>query len=349
MKFVAVFTLLTLSAQAQIPSLADQSRALLHSRDIHSKAWGAWYSGASHDPSMYAPLLAELRLAQPLSNSAPGTESYAYIQALLDALIQFSQGVSADDLLPFENLWRPEILILLNTNPAASEDALLNMREHPMPEGEWIAVNDLLFAISSKRFFDRTLHEIEIRHDFVITDPVQGYGSGGSIGCGGTGYYRIFSSAFPPIATYQLKTTMAPGDTLLEPRPVPVYYRRTVITGGLNELTGTQSPVVSSEARQTLMARFLGAAGYLSEEKSEALFHAKTFIGWQSPAQTETETQTALAQQSAAIQSLIADIEQQGLLQAAGMRLPVTITIDDQRQDRTQPLPTIPPHEITLR
>jgi hypothetical protein len=163
-------------AYAQLPAPVDQARRLLESQSLRDKAWGAWYAGSSHDPAMLRPLLAQLQLAQPLRGAERDTEEYAYIQAVFDALIQIPSLVPTDAILPFEDSWRPEILILLSRNATAEgvESALLEMREHSMPAAEWTAVNDLLFAIPSKPFFQKTLEEIRITHEFVITDPNQG-------------------------------------------------------------------------------------------------------------------------------------------------------------------------------
>src|ERR1700722_5571145 len=56
-----------------------QGRLLEPSR-LRDKAWGAWLAGASHDPAMREPLLAQLQIAQSMRGSQPDTEEYAYIQ-----------------------------------------------------------------------------------------------------------------------------------------------------------------------------------------------------------------------------------------------------------------------------
>ena len=174
---------------------------LLELSGLRDKAWGAWMAGASHDPAMREPLLAQLQIAQSMRGSQPDTEEYAYIQALFDALIQIPGPIPTDIILPFEDSWRTEILILLSRDPAAegAENALLDMREHAMPAPQWTAVNDLLFAVSSKRFFQKTLEEIRVTHEFVVIDPHEGVAfCGGALGCGGS--RRHFPKGFPPIA-----------------------------------------------------------------------------------------------------------------------------------------------------
>jgi hypothetical protein len=137
-------------------------------------------------------LLAKLRQAQPLRDSSRDTAEYGYIQALFDALIQIPGPIPSEVILPFEVSWRPEILILLSRNPGfrGTEDILLAMREHATPDAEWAAVNDLLWGLTSTTFFQKTLEEIRITHDFVLTDQDVAF-CGGSVGCG------LSTPAFP--------------------------------------------------------------------------------------------------------------------------------------------------------
>src|SRR5580700_5551302 len=99
-------------AQALRP--ADQARALLKSRLFRDRAWGAWYAGASHDPALGALLIERLHEAQSLHNSPRDGEGYACVQSLFDALIQLAVPVPTAVMMPFEDSWRAEILILMN-------------------------------------------------------------------------------------------------------------------------------------------------------------------------------------------------------------------------------------------
>jgi hypothetical protein len=318
---------------------------------LRDKAWGAWYAGASHDPAMLDPLLAQLQLAQPLRGAERDTEEYAYIQALFDALIQIPGPIPIDAVLPFEDSWRPEILILLSRNPTADgvEGALLDMREHSMPAPEWTAVNDLLFAISSKPFFQKTLEEIRITHEFVITDPNQGVAfCGGAFGCGGS--RRHFPKGFPPTALYQLWTAFAlPGDIVFIEQPVAVHYRRIVVpTGGEIGWSNCQSDSLVGDSRQALLAQFFGAVGGRSAEQAYQLFHPRNMISWQDTAQAASEIESHLAAQSAAVQALIEDAQTRDLVHASGMRLAIETTMNDLRGDKSVPVPAVMPHEIVI-
>jgi hypothetical protein len=324
---------------------------LLESTSLRDKAWGAWFAGASHDPAMRGPLLAQLQTAQSMRGSQPDTEEYAYVQALFDALIQIPGPIPADLILPFEDSWRTEILILLSRDPAAEgvQSALLDMREHSMPAPEWTAVNDLLFAVSSKPFFQKTLEEIRVTHEFVVIDPNQGVAfCGGALGCGGS--RRHFPQGFPPIALYQLWTSFtAPGDIVFLDQPVAVRYRRIVVpTDGDIGWSNCQSDGLVGESRQSLLARFLGAIGGRPADDAYQLFHPRTTLKWQDAAQTASEMESLLAAQSASVQALVQDAQERDLVHASGMRLSIDTTVTDLRSDKSIPLPAIAPHEIVI-
>jgi hypothetical protein len=354
MRFAYVLAALSLGisgAHAQIVPPADHARVLLQSQSLRDKAWGAWYAGASHDPAMLQPLLAQLQLAQPMRSAQRDTQEYAYIQAIFDALIQIPGPIPTDLILPFEDSWRPEILILLSRDATAegAENALLDMRERSLPAPEWTAVNDLLFAISSKAFFQKTLQEIRVTHDFVIIDPNQGVAfCGGGIGCGGT--RRHFPKGFPPIALYQLWTASSlPGDIVFIEQPVAIHYRRIVVpTGGEVGWRNCQSDSLVGDSRQTLLARLFGAVGGRSSDDAYQLFHPRTTLNWQNAAQAASEIENLLTSQAAAVQALIEDAQTRDLVHASGMRLAIETTINDLRSDKSVPVPAVTPREIVI-
>ena len=218
------------------------------------------------------------------------------------------------------------------------------MREQSISEPEWAAVNDLLFANYSKPFFQRTLQEIRITHDFVLTDQAVGF-CGGGIGCGLS--TRRFPHGFPPIAVYQLQTTMtSPGDTLFQEQPVAIHYRRIVVpTNGEVELSNCGVP---TEVRQTHLAQFLSAIDGLSIRQSEELIHPRSMIIWRDNAHAASEMKSLLDEQAASIQALVGHAQQRGLVDASGLRLNIETTVVDVRRDRSGLAPSNSPREIII-
>jgi hypothetical protein len=344
----AALSLEVLCAHAQPALPSNQARLLLQSQNLLDQAWGAWYAGVSHDPALRQPLIARLRLAQSLKDSPRDSEGYAYVQALFDSLIQIPGAVPTDVIQPFETAWRPEVLILLNRDAggAGNESALLAMREESMPDEEWAAVNDLLFSVASKPFFQKTLQEIRITHDFLITDRALAF-CGGTTACGSS--IRSFPKGFPPIALYQLQTAMTPGDVLLLERPVAVYYRRIVVpSGGEVEWNDCKSDTVPTELRQTWRAQLFSAIDWLTEEKAQQLFHPQTIVKWQGASQATAEIEELLAQQAAAIQTLVGNAQRRGLIDASALRLTINPTVSDVRSDRNLAAPRVASRDVVI-
>jgi hypothetical protein len=344
---IAALGFATVCAYAQ--PLADQARLLLQSQSLHDKAWGAWFAGVSHDAALREPLIAALRAAQSLKSSQPDTEAYAYIQALFDSLIQTPGTVASDVILPFETSWRAEVLILLSRDPNGPENeaALLAMRERQMPDPAWAAVNDLLFSVSSKQFFQRTLQEIRITHRFLIVDHEVG-SCGGTTACGSS--LRRFPKGAPPAALYQLQKEMTPGDSLLVERPVAIYYRRIVVpTDGEVEWNECESSTIPTELRQTWLAQFLAATDWIPAQQAEQLFHAQTMIEWHGAALAANQAAAEMDRQAASIETLIGKAQRRGLLDASGMSLTIKTSVGDVRSDKSEPAPSIASREIVIR
>jgi hypothetical protein len=326
MRLALVF--LTISAvSAQMPTPLGLARPLLQSANPRDKIWGAWLAGASRDPAFRVPLIEQLKRTR-------ATEQPALIAALLDALIQLGAPVPVDAVLPFADLRRTEVLILMSRSPidATAESGLLDIREQSLPDAERALINDLLFASSSKKFFQRTLEELAVTHHFLVLDGNGGFGKG--YGCGGCG--SIIANEppkdLPLIAPYSLTMAPKPGDVLLIVQPVPVYYTRA---------PGACFAFPASD-RQALTARFFSAIVGLPAERSETIFHPTTQV------ETAAQIPDVLTTQALTIRSLITDAQKRGLFDASGMHLPIAVTIEDHRIDRTEPLPAILPYDIAI-
>jgi hypothetical protein len=56
----------------------------------------------------------------------------------------------------------------------------------------------------------------------------------------------------------------------------------------------------------------------------------------------------SLAEQAASIQALVENAQKRGLVQASGMRLTINTTVNDVRENRSDPLPAIASREIVI-
>jgi hypothetical protein len=348
---------LSVCTRAQALRPVDQARALLESRLFRDRAWGAWYAGASHDPAM-APLLVErLHEAQSLHNSPRDGEGYAYVQSLFDALIQLGMPVPTAVMMPFEDSWRAEILILMNGAKPGNdpfierhnldkdgESALLAMRDHHMPEDEWAALNDLLFAIDPKTACQMFLQEIRITHQFCVTDQHTFLADDGSGGMGLS--TRHFPKGFPPIALYQIR--MSPihaGDALFLNSPITTYYARIVVPAdGEAKWFDYEFHAVFTPVRQRTLARLLAIfENRLRQPPASEIFHPWTAVDWQGTENTGAKITELLDDQAASIQSAVREIERRGFIKASGMRIPIAVIVTDCRRVRGESLPQIAP------
>jgi hypothetical protein len=351
---LAAFSVCSL-AQARRP--ADQARALLKSPRFRDRAWGAWYAGASHDPALGALLVERLREAQSLHNSPRDGEGYAYVQSLFDALIQLGVPVPTAVMLPFEDAWRPEILILMNGAKPGNdpfvfkrnldkdgESALLAMRDRQMPEDDWVALNDLLFAIDPKTASQMLVQEIRITHQFCVTDQHTlraDDGSGGVVQS-----TRHFPKGFPPIALYQIRTSSVhPGDALFNYTPIATYYARIVApTDGEAKWLDFEFHAASTPVRQRTLERFLAIfENHRKQPTAGEVFHPWTAVDWQGTENTGAKITELLDDQAASIRSVVQEIERRGFIKASGMRIPIKIIVSDCRRYSREPLPQIAP------
>jgi hypothetical protein len=344
-----VLALSLVCAYGPVATPSAEARRLLRSPALRDRAWGAWYAGTSHDPSLQNLIVAKLRAAQPMRHAGRNTEQYAYIQALFDALIQIPGPIPNDFLFAYDGSWRTEILILLSRQPGApgNETELLALRERSIPDPDWIAVNDLLYAAGSRAFFQKALEEIRITHTFVLTDQPVAF-CGGSVGCGES--MRRWPKGFPPIALYQFWASMTkPGDSVLLLEPIPTYYRRIVIpTDGEAKWSECTFHPASEPPRQQFLADFLSKVKELSPAQSFELFHPRTTIAWKSPEQASGDMEASLAAQAGSIRELIENARKRGLLKVSEVRLPIQTRIEDVRKDRSASLPTVSSRDVAI-
>jgi hypothetical protein len=351
---IAVLLLVGVGLQcAQTPRPADQARALLQSPVLRNRAWGAWYAGASHDPALAATLIKKLEDAQTLRNSPRDGEEYAYVQSLFDALIQLAAPVPTAVMMPFEDSWRTEILILMNLGPPngdafvnrhnadfAGTNALIAMREHQMPEEQFAAVNDLLFALDAKTASRKVLAEIRVTHEFCVTDQHTFRADDGSGGIGES--TRHFPKGFPPVALYQIRTFPKSGDLLFAARPMATYYARIVVpTDGEVKWFEYQFHGASTSARQRTLEKLMSFFESRSKLRADEIYHPWTAVDWQGTEATAAEVNRLLDDQADEIRAVVQDMARRRFIEATGMRIPIAVTVRDCRRNNAEPMPKI--------
>jgi len=317
----------------------------LHSQLWSDKAWGAYFSAGLRSGELSDALVEELRLADPLRDSTGGAQS-AYVQALLDALIQSGSTVPADAVLPFRERWRAETLILLSRG-GGNEEALLDLRKEKLDGEEWLLVSNLLFRMRSGRFFASILQEKTVTHTFEI-HGASGIGSGwgggvGGVSCGdGVGG---FPKGFPPIGKYQLTVAAQAGDVVVAEGPKNVYYRRIVVPK--DSQIGWGHCTMEGEPEMRRM-EYLAAIGAFDVEGVRRIFEPTDTILWQNAEHAGAVMKASLQLQVETIRGFVKTAGQRGWSGAAGVSLRITPVVHDDRQDKHEAVPGIAAVEFTL-
>jgi hypothetical protein len=316
---------------AQLLPVAGASRTQsVSAAELRARAWKAYQAYKSGNVSFKNALINDLMEAEPFHDATSGSDEYAYVQSVLDALIQLDVVVPPEVVLPFRKERRAEVLLLLARAPG-SENALLSMIDEPLNTAEWLAVGNVLSEQRSQRFFRKTLSELVLTHDFQVSNSNHGWVGrcGGAIGSGTT--QRRFPKGFPPIALYQLDfpqmSQSVPNDEILAfSGPHDVYFRRKVIQpGAQEEWTELNFFRYLDGYRSQYLARL---AGRPDDEVFNALFPASV-IRWTDAQAFKNDVALALNNQSGKIRELVFEMERQGLNGVRGLRLSISPAITD--------------------
>mgnify|MGYP000854529417 CR=1 FL=1 len=314
---------------------------LLDSPRAVDQAWGAYYAGRLELKEL-GPKLIE-RLATPAGGSRE--ESDALVRGLLGAAIECDVEVPLEILRRYESHWPAETIILLGRVPE-NEDHLLELRETVKGDTAWFAVSNLLLQHKSSRHLRRILSELELIQAVTVVDGPPRFGYGSSL-CPGGGIFTIPGAdpkGFPPTGTFGLVIlNPGPGDRLLAEGPQNAYYRHYPATPCPGGCVG--GPGID---RKTSAVQYLAWMLHEPEGDLQRILHQPCRIRWAGAAAYRASVRAALAGQEAAIRRRINRLDPRLRRDLPGLNLRIQVTVRDQREHRTAPLPAIPPHTITL-
>jgi hypothetical protein len=344
-RFLIAVLLVTATALAQTPDEQRRAKELLSSPVLTERAWGAYWAGRLHIPSLNDSLVECLNIAQAYREADFNSEENAYVRALFDALIESGTLVPARMLASFAGHWPDEVLILLSRDQG-NEDLLLAIRDQRLNQARWLAVNNLLLRIRSARFFLKTLTELQIKHQFLIVDHDEAWSGGGSGGGSVADGIRQLPKGFPPIALYQLVDFASEGYVLVAKGPRDVYYRRTVVP--TNQQVGWGVPDSLSDRQQERL-EYLAALNQTSADEIIQTFSPTSTIWWHGREDFTRMVDVDLDGQAARVQSFVAAAGKRGLGNLAGLRLRIVTTVEDHRRSATSSPPEVAPKEFVLR
>jgi hypothetical protein len=344
MRHACILLALALSAGAQsLPeSEVAHARRLMESPQWRDKAWGAYFAGRLQSEELKEPLIEAFREASALRDARSVTEEHSYVEVLFDAAIESGITVPAELLEPFETNWRPAVIILM-ARDLTNEDSLLRLREK-VEHVEWLAVNNILLQRKSQRFFNKMLSEVEISHEFTLSDPGDTSASGGGAGGMLCGDGVLFpTKGFPPAGIYKLVDLGQVGDVLLARGPQEAYYRRFVVPTDRQTGFGVCRGMTD---RDKLRIQYLATLQLSQAQSAASVFHARTNI--QNQINLRPQWDTALNAQEAAIRAFVRTAQQNGMGSVTGMTLKIVPQVNDRRKTTSGAVPALTPHEFVL-
>jgi len=197
----------------------------LGSADIRTVAWAAYDAGRYHLTDA-APSLVRLLAPAP----APlDRERWALVDVVLDALIQLDARVPAAEIVKFAEP-RPVQTLVLLTAATGREGVLVD--QLAMTKGyRWYAAANILLRDKSPGLARHLFGTVRLDLTIVVSEREPGAGALGdssSVGVGdGIG---VNPKDFPPHAQYRFEGAAWSGFVVLAAGPHPIYYSRTVST-----------------------------------------------------------------------------------------------------------------------
>jgi len=337
------------AAWAQQPSISATEKAralqLLTSIAWVDKAWGVYFAGRLHAEELREPLIEEFRSAGALRDAPSYSEQHAFVAALFDAAIEANLTVPVELLEPFEEKWSDPVLILL-ARSKDNEDGLLRLASEKSRNAEWLAANNLLFAMKSQRWYAGMLADLKVTNQFIVTDPGEGGSGGGNGGviCGDG--VAAMPKGFPPITIHTLQERAARGSVLLAPGPQNIYDERTVVpTDGQVGYGSCSTNLDRAAYRIKYLADLAGMPG----SQAENVFHRVTGISYHGAEDFAREVGKDLGAQENGIRKVMQLVKERGLICPAGLRLRIVPEVDDRRRDAREPLPVVMPRVMSLQ
>jgi hypothetical protein len=334
---------------AQEEQAADVVRSMVNppierwraSTDLRERAWAIWLSWTTGRAEAHedARKLLESVALDARGSGQPFGDVHSLILTALDAAIQLRLSLPPAEIEPFVETYPVQALVLLSlATPATetSDTAFLSRWEQSLDR----ELGSVLFARKTPGFAATVLRGFSTMLSVHVRDaaPLDGMGGSGGfgIGCGALS----LAKGFPPIGVYKRSTGVA-GDQLLASLPRPVYYRREVVPTsqqiGWSESHNRTDPNLLREELLAAMVTYSVAHPPLRS-------YERLDVQWAGADDLRARVQAARLSFAARFEQLQADLIARGWLRfeerLANGNLHVTVL--DQREDTSEPLPEIP-------
>ena len=337
--------------------LVERSSRLLRSKLPRAIAWGA-HLAAKHKLSSLAKLVvARLSARKALPD---GSKRRYLTNALLDAVIRLHARVPVDDLVAIAKEGLPQHVCILLAERLANPDklswgkasrrdlkrteaALLQFfvaeeRAHVEESSHGLtirAAGALLAERKDTAFVEQLVRELEIELTLFVRDDGRRmfrYHGGGH----GASSWPLDPDGFPPIVVYPLDDSPSFGARLLCAGPPAIFYRRVEVGARHHMPLGQGLGADIDSLRLSWLAAVLKRTD-IGLEYSVQVTHQ-----WSDQGALRREVKDLRAKIDVAHGRLIAELVAKKLLtpkRAKDMNSHIALRIDDQRADKSVPLP----------
>ena len=314
----------------QGPSGDDIARQL-DSTNATTVAWGAYNAAAYHRDDMI-PRLQQLLETPPALDPQ---ERYAFLDVVMDALIQLNAKVPARIVVPHIDD-RPVQAFVLLANATERQDVLLGVLPR-LSGDQWFAAADILFEDRASSLIAELVRPLRLRLTIYVVDA-ENRGVGSALGSGGIGFSDGIGQSprgYPPHAEYRFESARS-GVVVLAAGPHPVYYSRTVTRAFQYPVSTVTVQGPGDDDRLAYLHAMADAGAVpLRAETSDT-------VRWTTADVLVSRARELRAQ---VIRHLRYLVERAGRLRPlpAGLAIdpPVDVRLVDYRSDKTVPLPRI--------
>jgi hypothetical protein len=275
-------------------------------------------------------------------------EQHDAMLAILDTLIQLDPPITGDESARLYSEFPAQSLILLSRAWISEESLkssnrfLLELFRTEHSELAWLAAGNILAERKAEGFAAAVLGNMTVHMNLLVTSPHQAISGSGESSCGdsfaGPPENR---SAWPEIGTYALAES-GPGVTLLADGADPAYFRRKVgriysSIEGHGECTDVNA-YRWDELRQHYVARMLDA----SQDESPLKASIYETIIWENGKAYLAYLNDFVQQERMKFAEVAGKLRDACLMseeEVAAVKPHLEITIVDNREDKTAPLP----------
>lgn len=332
--------------------LAQLAASWLHSGDPRMEAWGAYVALRDRRKELIPDLLALADRYEvaglPVLN--PNRAQHDAMLAILDALIQLSAAVSGNESKKLYPEFPTQSLILLGrawTYPDSLDSSnriLLEIfrTEHFQPA--WLAAGNILAQRMAEGFAAAVLDKMTVHMSLLVTSPHGPMGGIGSSACGDSGGELPSDRAdWPEIGYYSL-VNPGSGATLLADGADPSYYMRKVdrlYDRDLYNRGGQCNGVMPNSwdiLREHYITRLLGEPQdtpplKVSIYRTMIWENSKTYLAYMRNFVTQQQSKFG------EVEDKLRNCHLMTTEEIAALKLHIEITIADNREEKTTPLP----------